>query len=173
MAKPSDRRVLLEEERVAMADVEVIHEADLLYRGQSHVFRVRLENNRFTESAVRAALGAQYKERFEIELEDMVPVLASLRTTVLGRRPDVDLSMFGTAPAGGTVAPVTSRDVWFDGAYHATPVYRRDDLAEGHTVNGPAIVQQPDSTIVIDPGAVARVDRLGNLIIAVGRPAGV
>ena len=161
-------RMLLEEERVSMADVEVFHEADLLYRGQSHVFRVRLESNRFTESAVRTALAAQYKARFEIELEDMVPVLASLRTTVLGRRPDIDLSMFATAPAASEPAPVSHREVWFDHTFRETPIYRRADLAEGHTLEGPAIVQQPDSTIVIDPGAVAKVDRLGNLIIAVG-----
>ena len=169
MAEQAEQgRMLLEEERVSMADVEVFHEADLLYRGQSHVFRVRLESSRFTESAVRTALAAQYKARFEIELEDMVPVLASLRTTVLGRRPDIDLSMFGTAPVAGTAAPVSHREVWFDRTFRETPVYRRADLAEGHTLEGPAVVQQPDSTIVIDPGAVAKVDRLGNLIIAVG-----
>ena len=40
--------------------------------------------------------------------------------------------------------------------------------AEGATLAGPAIVEQPDTTVVIDPGATAVVDGLGNLVISVG-----
>jgi len=46
-------------------------------------------------------------------------------------------------------------------------VYRREQLATGAGLEGPAIVEQMDTTTVIEPGDRARVDALGNLEIAV------
>ncbi len=58
------------------------------------------------------------------------------------------------------------RPVWFDGAWHGASVWSRLDLPEGALVHGPAILEQPDATVVVDPDLVARVDRFGNLIIS-------
>jgi hypothetical protein len=44
----------------------------------------------------------------------------------------------------------------------------RASLGRGATVAGPAIVEQPDATVVIDPGATGVVDGLGNLVISAG-----
>ena len=52
----------------------------------------------------------------------------------------------------------------------ATPTYRREALLAGHRVEGPAIVDQLDSTTVLLPGQTARADRYGNLLISEGRP---
>jgi N-methylhydantoinase A len=57
--------------------------------------------------------------------------------------------------------------VWFDGAWFDTPIYVRERLAVGVRFDGPAIVEQLDSTTVVEPGDRAEVDRDGNLIIAV------
>jgi N-methylhydantoinase A len=46
-------------------------------------------------------------------------------------------------------------------------VYRREQLGVGITLTGPAIVEQLDSTTVIEPGDRMRVDGLGNLEITV------
>jgi N-methylhydantoinase A len=53
--------------------------------------------------------------------------------------------------------------VWFEGAWHNTPVYRRESLPP--TLDGPAIIEQLDCTIVLEPGNVASTDALGNLIV--------
>jgi N-methylhydantoinase A len=50
-----------------------------------------------------------------------------------------------------------------------TPVYRRDDLPAGARFEGPAIVEQLDSTTVIPPGVAAEVDRFLNIVMRVGR----
>jgi N-methylhydantoinase A len=52
---------------------------------------------------------------------------------------------------------------WFD-----TPIIDRASLGIGATLAGPAIVEQPDTTVVIDPGATSIVDGMGNLVISVG-----
>ncbi len=57
------------------------------------------------------------------------------------------------------------RKVWFDGAQCETTIWSRLDLPVGALVEGPAILEQPDATIVVDPGLRARVDALGNVIL--------
>ena len=160
-------RQTLAEERIPVDQVEVVHEADLLYRGQSHVFRVAVASPGFEAAPVAASLAALYQQRFEIVLEDMTPVLASLRTTVLGRRPAVDLARFGAHAGAANAAPRKSRRVFFEGDFVDTPVFSRQGLGVDSVLEGPAIIEQPDTTVVVDPGASARVDEFGNLVIAV------
>ncbi len=158
------------EERVPVLEVEVVHEDDLLYRGQTHVFRVPVTSPGFAASSIAAALSELYKARFGIELAEMTPVLASLRTTVIGRRPPLDLTMFGGSSGGATAAtPVGRRPIFFAGDFVDTPIFGRDTLSTDEVIDGPAIIQQPDSTVVIDPGATAKVDSLGNLVVDVGQ----
>jgi N-methylhydantoinase A len=159
---------MVESEGIPLASMDVAHEADLLYRGQSHVFRVSLTGRSFDPPQVAASLSERYKARFEIELAEMTPVLANLRTTVFGRRKPIDLTMFGREGGRGAVAePVGMRQVRFAKAFVETPIYAREVLAPATVIKGPAIVQQGDATVLIDPGAAAHVDRLGNLIIDV------
>ena len=75
-------------------------------------------------------------------------------------------------PTGSGVVPAARRRAWFDGQWQDTPVYRREQLGVGTELVGPAIVEQLDSTTVIEPGDRVRVDLLGNLEITVrGLPA--
>jgi N-methylhydantoinase A len=161
-------RALLEAEAVSLAGVDVRHEADLMHRGQTHTLRVGVSAPGADPRRIREDFAAAFLRRFDIALEGMPVVLGSLRTSVVGRRAPIDLRVL--APEGtGDAAPIATREVWFDGGFRATPIYRREDLGRGAELRGPAIVEQADSTVVIDPGAQARVDDFGNLAIACGR----
>ena len=46
-----------------------------------------------------------------------------------------------------------------------TPVFWGEKLAAGNQVSGPAIIQVPDTTIVVHPGQTARIDPYGNVLI--------
>ena len=52
-----------------------------------------------------------------------------------------------------------------DAGWVETAIYDGESLAGGHVLAGPAIVEQPGTSVVIPPGADARVDGLRNLII--------
>ncbi len=168
----ADGRALLAGEGVTVAQVEIAHEADLFYRGQSHVFRVPLGEGGFDAAAVRDSFAALYRERFDIVLPEMQPVLVNLRTTVRGVRPALDLSL-SDADDGGTVeaALIETRPVHFDGAWVETPVYRREALPGDAAIAGPAVVQQLDTTILVEPGSEVRTDALGNLVLTVPQAA--
>jgi N-methylhydantoinase A len=148
--------------------VTVEFEADLMYAGQSHVLRISIASPGFDQAQVRDAFAARYLERFGFALPEMRPLLVNVRTAVTGHRSPLDLSLFAPA-ADGIVADaiIGSRSVWFAGDWHDTPVYRRERLPAGAAIAGPAIIEQDDTTVALDPGATARVDAWGNLVIAV------
>jgi N-methylhydantoinase A len=92
--------------------------------------------------------------------------IVSLRTAAIGKRPAFDLAALAPgADASLEKAARGARQVWFDGAWHEARIYARLELPVGAEIPGPAILEQPDATVVVDPGLVARVDRFGNLII--------
>ncbi len=61
------------------------------------------------------------------------------------------------------------RAVYFEDVadFVPTPIYRRERLLAGHRLDGPAIVEQMDSTTVVLPGQHAIVDERANLLIEV------
>ncbi|MGE0715928.1 MAG: hydantoinase/oxoprolinase family protein, partial [Alphaproteobacteria bacterium] len=129
-------RRLIAEEGVPVDEIGIVHEADLLYRGQSHVMRVAVARP-FVAAQVLQSLEARYKERFDIELKEMTAVLSNLRTTVVGRRARVDLATFALE-AGGSVEAARrgSRRVYFDGQWLETALYAREALPVGATIAG-------------------------------------
>jgi N-methylhydantoinase A len=117
---------------------------------------------------VLAEFERYYQERFGISLPEMMPMLVNARTTLIGVRKPVDLGMFRPRPGGSVESVHTGeRRVWFGGAWHATSIYHREKLSAGARLAGPAIVEQFDSTVVLDPGSTAEVDERGNIIVTV------
>lgn len=166
IAKQSQEgRDLLEREKVSVREIELQHEFDLLYRGQSHVLRVAAPEGAFDAQVVREAFHAAFLARFGIELSTMIPMLVNVRTTLIGRRDRVDIASFASKAADTSLARKGERPAWFDGAWHDATVYDRSHMPVGYCLNGPAIVEQQDTTLVLDPGTRAVVDELGNIVV--------
>lgn len=163
-------RVLLDRESVPVKQTVVRHEADLLYQGQSHVLRLSVENPGFDPDELVTAFADRFSERFGIRLDEMKPVLVNVRTTVIGVR-ERDFPI-GVPSDGVTLEDAIKglREVRFDGSWCRTRIYDRERLPPGVRFDGPAIVEQLDATSVIDPGARAAIDELGNMIVTVGSP---
>ncbi len=74
-------------------------------------------------------------------------------------------------PVAGTdpsAAKIAEEEVVFRSGPAATPLYDREKLQSGNRVQGPALVLQMDSTIVVPPGWVGPVDPYGNLVLERG-----
>jgi len=90
----------------------------------------------------------------------------NLRVAVIGVRPKFDLAIL--APSGeGYVAEATTgtRRIFVDGGWVEAAIYERLALPVGATVPGPAMLEQADTTIFIEPDLAGTVDRFGNLLI--------
>ncbi|XP_058035032.1 5-oxoprolinase isoform X2 [Ahaetulla prasina] len=60
---------------------------------------------------------------------------------------------------------------YFEGGYQDTPVYLLENLFHGHSIPGPSILMDKNSTILVEPGCTASVTALGDICIAVGSGA--
>jgi len=141
--------------------------ADLRYSGQEHTITVPVESGAFSEAGVGALVAAfnQHHEReYGFRLESPAE-LVNLRVTgvVRVRKP---MPQTPALPRSEAAAPLGERMVYWGNQHRATTaVYRREQLPPGVHVNGPAIVEEPTTTIVIPPAFTATVDHLGNLIL--------
>ncbi|MNL44156.1 hypothetical protein D3C87_1667140 [compost metagenome] len=90
--------------------------------------------------------------------------ILNLRYARIGQRPKFDLALL--APTCQDMpAALGTQAVFHAGQWHDAVRYARLDLPVGAEVAGPAILEQPDTTIWIEPGFAGRVDALGNLLI--------
>ena len=163
-------REMLGRERVQFDAVRVIHSADMQFQGQSHILSVPLESATPGIDELQRLFEAAYWHRFEVELPEIRAVLVNLHTAVLGRRPGIDLaSLAGGRGAGGEAdaGAAELRTVRFAAGRCETRILRRESLGPGSTLEGPAVIEQLDSTTVLPPGLRGAVDDSGNLIIHV------
>ena len=168
-----DGQKRLVEADVTFDGVEHLIELDMLYLGQTHTVAVRLPvglediKSNLNTNVIRTAFENTYERVFGRLLHNIGIRVLNLRVTVIGRRPKFDLSILG--PSGDYTieeAKIDSREVWFEGKWRQTDVYSRLNLPKEQVVSGPALLEQPDTTIFIDPDLEGKVDQFGNLIIS-------
>ena len=144
---------------------------DMQFLGQTHLLTVPLETATPDRESLRALFEEVYYKRFRVELAEIKANLVNIKTSVIGEREPLDVSKL-IDPAGRKPsindAQTGVREVYFDGRWHPTPVYWRDHLPEAFTMDGPAVIEQMDTTILIEPGDRARSDANGNILVAIG-----
>ena len=138
------------------------HAAQMSYAGQIHSLRVPVQSD-WDLARMIDAFHAVYRAEYGNTLGTIPVVIVSLKTTVQGRR--TPQAAKPAAPATPTPAPVTARRPVYFGGWTDTPIYDRATLRPGHTFPGPAILEQADTTSVIEPGMAARVDGFGNVLV--------
>ena len=137
--------------------------ADLGYVGQSHYLTVPFDPDE--PDPFRMAYDAFETEHRRVNghATGAPGKLVALRVVLSASQAEV------AAPARpqADMPPAQHRQVIFDGetAARETPILRRAALALGARLAGPAIIEQPDTTILVPPGWSARRDNAGNLVL--------
>jgi N-methylhydantoinase A len=163
----AEGNALISRERGEECEIAVLHSVDMQFLGQSHLLAVNVPHMEVTADDLRGLFAKAYWQRFQVELDELRPVLVNLHTAVIGKRKTLPIEIM--APKASAVAsPAAHRQVWFDGRWLETPVYQREQLPPGTRFAGPAIVEQLDATIVVEPPDSAHVDRCGNIVIEIG-----
>ena len=103
-----------------------------------------------------------YRERFGAEVGDSELVLSQLRVAATGAE---HAFQDPTIEGGSRPEPDGCERLWFTDRWHEVPVWRRERLPAGTSIDGPAIVAETSGTTVIDPGWSGRVDRQGHLLL--------
>ncbi len=159
---------LLAEAGVTFVSTERQFELDMLYLGQTHTVAVPIEvsDAPISVESIQSAFEQAYRAAYGRLLSDIPVRVMNYRIAVIGRRPHFDMTAF--RPMNGKPASecrIGERQTYSGGRSWPTPVYERLALDVDETIAGPALLEQDDTTIFVDPGLVARVDTFGNLII--------
>jgi N-methylhydantoinase A len=162
---------LLDAARTNFEARDLSFDLDMAYVGQTHTVSVPLTVKTdgstvtaITRTEIETAFDATYKATYGRLLQNGVRRILNLRSAVTGKRPKFDLSTLAP-PEGGRVEKVGMRKVHFGDKWYATAIYDRLALPSGTKIVGPAILTQPDTTVLIEPHLQGRVDRFGNTII--------
>jgi N-methylhydantoinase A len=171
MATEAEAMLALEDIPAERRAVEI--SVDVRYYGQTPYLNIPLA----APPAGRAELDeivALYGERYEREFGYRLPPevakveIVNARMTAIGAAEPIEPPR---AEAGGDAAAAQTgtRAVYFreHGDFAPTPLYDRARLRPGAVLEGPAIVEQPDSTVLLPPGTTARVDPYLNLVLDV------
>ena len=149
---------------VKFVQVQEIIALDMLYAGQTHTVQVPVQSEALNHGGIRTAFEAAYLAAFGRVLDGIVVRVMNLRYARVGVRPKFDLTVLAPQtteqPPSLGVQRVFHAGQWWDAARHA-----RLDLPVGACIHGPAILEQPDTTVWLEPGFTATVDTLGNLLV--------
>jgi N-methylhydantoinase A/oxoprolinase/acetone carboxylase beta subunit len=156
---------------VAAEGVRVTRIAEMRYVGQGHEVEAAVPPGRLSGAslpAITASFEAAYRALYH-RLPQGVPIEAlNWRVTVSGPAPALAFGG-GAAPTGGAGAGAikTRRRAWFaeSNGWVDAPVYDRYALGAGMTFQGPAIVEERESTAIIGPGARCQVDEGRTIVV--------
>jgi N-methylhydantoinase A len=144
----------------------------LRYPGQSFDVSVVAspgENGEMDIGRLVEAFHRRHAELYNYVIRDEVPFVVSAEVTVQDGSGSPISSIedaLATSPSDPT--PARTRRVLFlsSGDWESTPVYPREELEPGHRIIGPALIDQLDSTVLVDIGYHGAIDSRGNLVMA-------
>ena len=136
------------------------------YVGQSYEVEVPVDPAWLAtggDAALTAAFHQVHERVFGHADREARAEIVNLRVQLRAERARVPLREMPEAVA--SPAPRATRRVWLDGRPVEARVFDRAALGRGARLAGPAIVEQPDTTVLVPAGHAADVDRFGNLVI--------
>jgi N-methylhydantoinase A len=145
--------------------IELRRFAHLSYPGQTFDMAVPLtaRNGHLTERELTATIErfhALHEELHTYAARDEEPILRSVRLTAVGVTDKPAIPTIGRS--AGRPPVKGRRKAFFGGRFVVTSIYDGPRLRAGHRVKGPAIIEEPFTTIVLHPRQVATLDRYGN-----------
>jgi N-methylhydantoinase A len=159
-------KALLEEEGIAQEDMNFIRYVDMRYAGQWRSLAITIGRELKSMDDALFQFHREHEREFAFSDADQNVEIYGLRVAAIGvvEKPELPKKIVqGTLKS----AFIEERPVYFEESdgFVQTSVYRRSDLPTGVELEGPAIINQLDSTIVIPPQFTAKTDEYRNIII--------
>jgi len=145
---------------VAAGKRRVLRRVHLRYEGTDSALMIDFA----AAPAMIAAFEAAHKQRYGFVAPDKPLIVEAVSVEAVGTMEtihDTSIEARGDAP----LDPVTTTRMFAAESHHETPVFRRADLRAGDAIDGPAIIAEPTSTTVVEPGWRAEVNRFGHVLM--------
>jgi 5-oxoprolinase (ATP-hydrolysing) len=156
-----------------VGEVRLERWAEMRLSGQFHDIEVPVPAGRLgPESAgqLEDAFRREYERLYHTVLPGYEPMALNWRLRASGPEPALKLERIAGAAEGSGAALKSRRRAYFpeSGGYVETPVFSRYGLRAGEGIQGPAVIEEKESTLVVNPGDTVLVDGLGNLRVRIG-----
>ncbi|MFQ5683572.1 MAG: hydantoinase/oxoprolinase family protein [Candidatus Binatia bacterium] len=154
---------------LTVTEVSYERRADMRFVGQGHEVSVPLPNTKLNgQQAARltSTFEEVYKGLYGRKGPDVPLEVINWRVIASGSKPEVDFRL-PLSDSGHGSGLKCKRLAYFPelNGYVETPVYNRYSLKSGATFNGPAIVEERESTLIVGPRGHCRVDQHQNVIV--------
>ena len=144
---------------------------DMQFIGQTHILRIDLPNSYPDKDYLQKSFEKSYLNRFKVRLSEIKANIVNANTTVQGHKVPFDISLLNNKldkRLNLNDALLEYRKVYFKDKFLSTPIYSRDKMPFEFEIKGPAIIEQMDTTTLIEPNDRVYGDNLGNMFIEVG-----
>ncbi len=165
----ADAAAQAQHQGVTRAQITIQRRLHLKYQGTD----TALEIDAGPIPEMRAAFAELHRQRFGFVMDDRPLVVQAIAIEAIGTTAEVEEPEAPAAGAASTPAPFEVARAWFEDRWQDAPLYRRDDLAPGNTVSGPAILVEANATTVVEASWRADVTSRRHLLLtrATPRPA--
>ena len=169
-------RTQLHADGITPKEARLTRSADIRYKGQINEVEVPVPPGALDEAALAQLVG-DFHRRYETVYgrgagfrEARVEIVTyRVRASAVSAKPRIVAAGEGDRAPSADARAGTRPVYWSElGDFDATPVFWGGKLVAGNVVAGPAIIQAPDTTIVVHPFESARVDAYGNVLIDLG-----
>jgi N-methylhydantoinase A len=173
----AEARAVMAETGLKLESATVQRLADGRFVGQGFDLVVPLPPGPYEDSGpgravLRGAFETAYREKFALTPPGVPVEFINIRVAVRAPVSGSDVVLEGRGGRGARAALKGTRRAYFPGAdgWVETAVYDRYRLGVGDELAGPAVVEEEGSTLVVGPGATARVAASGNIVMTLVEP---
>lgn len=159
---------ILKAEGVSEDRIATERSADIRYAGQEFTIQTPVRSGILNDADITEAI-TKFNDLHEMSYgycsRNVPTEFVNLRVSALGRMPKPALREYPKAQATPNMSFKGKRKVFFNGEFVECPLYEWERLRPGNVIEGPAIVEEPGSTIVIRPKHTMSVDKFLNCIL--------
>ncbi len=157
----------LDNEGIPKSDQSASYQVDIRYHGQGLLLTVDFEIDEFEQSGLDL-VGERFDEMHRQLFTFALPLekeIVNLRAVAQGKPTNVRALRVDKGDESPSAAAAAKLKLFVEGKDQDAVLYDRSKLKSGNVVKGPAIVLEMDSTTLILPGHVGKVDDWGNILI--------
>jgi N-methylhydantoinase A len=142
--------------------------ADMRYSGQGHEISVTIPNGILSENSIQIIeenFVKEYEFRYGRSIQDIGIEAVTWRVVVSGKSPEITPNQIVETQEGNALKGTRSVFLMGDKSYSDVPVYSRYLLKPNDTFEGPAVIEEMESTVIIGRNSLIKMDEYKNIVI--------
>jgi N-methylhydantoinase A len=160
------------DEKIPREEMRILRSVEMRYSGQGYELEVSVPNGMLTEKDLKKindSFHQLHRQLYGYASPQEATEFVYLRIAALGKIPKPRFKKEKEGDRKPVRGLKGKRKVFVQGKYISLPIYERALLRPGDKIQGPAVIEQMDSTTFLSNRRQAQVDPYLNLIVTVGK----